>query len=120
MATDMKMMNIELGEFLLRVMDMRAGGFRFIQAHAVSIPGGFELSYTFGKDYDWATLRLVVDEKDEVPTVTNIYPTAFIYENEMKELFGVDIRLIEPDYKNKLYRIEVETPMKKEVTGDGK
>ena len=28
----------------------------------------------------------------------------------MKELFGVKIQLIEPDYNNKLYRINEETP----------
>ena len=33
------------------------------------------------------------------------------YENEMKELFGVKIQMISLDYKNKLYRIEVETPL---------
>jgi hypothetical protein len=28
----------------------------------------------------------------------------------MRELFGVKIELIEPDYHNKLYRIKAETP----------
>ena len=29
----------------------------------------------------------------------------------MKELFGVNIKMINLDYDNKLYRIEVESPM---------
>ena len=36
---------------------------------------------------------------------------AVFYENEMKELFGANIKMIETDYQNKLYRIEQETPL---------
>lgn len=38
-----------------------------------------------------------------------------LFENEMKELFGVQIKSINPDYQNKLYRIASPTPFKKEV-----
>ena len=33
----------------------------------------------------------------------------------MKELFGVKIKSINPDYDNKFFRIAVKTPFKKEV-----
>ena len=47
-------------------------------------------------------------------SITACYPYAFRYENEMKELFGVKIKSIHPDYQNKLYRIKAETPFLKE------
>ena len=37
---------------------------------------------------------------------------AFIQENEAKELFGVNITHIKPDYRDKLYRIDEEAPFK--------
>ena len=36
-----------------------------------------------------------------------------LYENEMKELFGVNIQMINLDYQNRLYRINEETPFLK-------
>ncbi|MBS4917269.1 MAG: hypothetical protein KHZ93_06810 [Clostridiales bacterium] len=45
-------------------------------------------------------------------SISNIYEPAFLYENEITDLFGVPIQLISPDYKGKLYRIEQQTPFK--------
>ena len=104
---------VTTGDFLMKVMEMKNDQYRLMQAHAVSIENGYELSYTFGKDYEWVTLRLVIDENEEVPTITNIYKPAFLYANEMAELFGVKIRMISVDYHDKLYRIDDKTPMKK-------
>ncbi len=104
---------VETGGFLMKVMEMKEEHFRIMQAHAVSTENGYELSYTFGRDYEWTTLRLVIGEDEDVPTITNIYPAAFLYENEMAELFGVRIKMVEPDFHDKLYRIKDTTPMKK-------
>ena len=53
-------------------------------------------------------------ELDEaVASITLIYPCAFLQEIEAEQLFGVKIKTIKPDYKDKLYRIDVETPFKK-------
>ena len=45
-------------------------------------------------------------------SITQIYPCAFLQENEAAELFGVHIENITMDYKHKLYRIEADTPFK--------
>ena len=74
--------------------------------------GKYELSYSFADDvtYQLTTLRVVIDVDAKVPSITEIVPQAIFYENEMKELFGVNIEMIALDYKNKLYRIEEEAP----------
>ena len=51
-----------------------------------------------------------MDKDTEVCSITEFYPYAFLYENEMKELFGVNILLIGLDYQKKLYRLKEETP----------
>ncbi|MBR6228933.1 MAG: NADH-quinone oxidoreductase subunit C [Eubacterium sp.] len=104
---------IGVGDLLASVMKMKKRGMRLSQACAAYIDDKFELSYSFADDvtYEYETLRLVIDTDTEVPSITEIVPPAVFYENEMKELFGVKIRMISLDYKNKLYRIEVEQPL---------
>lgn len=99
------------------VMEMKAKKLRLSQACAVYVNEKYELSYSFADDesYQYTTLRVVIDTDTEVSSITEFYPYAFLYENEMKELFGVKIKFINLDYNNKLYRIKTETPfLKKE------
>ena len=104
---------IEVGQLLSKVMELKKAGLRLSQACAAVSKGNLELSYSFVNDetYEFITLRLVVDDKTEVPSITEVVPAAVFYENEMKELFGANIKMIETDYQNKLYRIEQETPL---------
>jgi ech hydrogenase subunit D len=39
-----------------------------------------------------------------------IYPNAFLYENEIHDLFGVSIKDIALDYHGTLYRTSIKTP----------
>ena len=94
-------------------MKKKNQGLRLSQACAVSKDGKYELSYSFADDatMQYTTLRVVCDLDTEIPSITPFYPYAFLYENEMKELFGVNIIMINVDFQNKLYRLGVETPM---------
>lgn len=107
---------IEADKLLNRVMEMKNQGLRLSQACAAYVNKKYELSYSFAEDetYQYITLRIVIDPEVEIPSITQFYPFAFLYENEMKELFGVKIQMINLDYDNKLYRIQAETPFKKE------
>ena len=99
------------------VMKKKNQGLRLSQACAVFKDGKYELSYSFAndEDYQYTTLRIVMDTDVEISSITAFYPYAFLYENEMKELFGVKINMISLDYNDKLYRIQTETPfLKKE------
>ena len=104
---------ISAAEFFPAVVHMKTENWRLVQICASCIEGGYEMSYSFCLKYDMVTLRLEVAEDEEVASITQIYPCAFIQENEAEELFGVKIKTIKPDYKDKLYRIDVETPFKK-------
>ncbi len=104
---------IEVGDLLPKVMRVKKDGMRLSQACAAYINEKFELSYSFADDttYQYTTLRLVIDPDVEVPSITEVIPPAVFYENEMKELFGVKIKMISLDYNNKLYRIKVQNPL---------
>ena len=86
--------------------------YHLIQQCATRVPDAYELIYTFGKDLEMKNLKMVLPENQEISSITSIYPCAFIYENEMHDLFGVQIKMINIDYEGKLYRTAIETPFK--------
>lgn len=106
---------IDVENLLERVMYQKKMNHRLSQICAVYVNDKLELSYSFADDEtnQYHNLRLIVDKETEVYSITEFYPYAFLYENEMKELFGVNVQMINLDYNNKLYRIDEETPFLK-------
>lgn len=90
----------------------KADGYRLVQICSVRTNDGYEVTYSFSIEYEMQNYRVIIKTDDEVPSITGAYPSAFLYENEIRELFGVKIEQINVDFKNKLYRIDVETPFK--------
>lgn len=121
-----ELIQIQKGELLSKCMELKKDGLRFSQACAAFFDGNYELSYSFANDetYEYKTLRLIAGLDEEIPSVTDIIPTAVFYENEMAEMYGVKIKMISLDYHNRLYRIEEEAPLlpkdarKAEVSAD--
>ncbi len=103
---------IPLQILLPEVLERKKAGMRLSQACASYLDGKFELSYSFADDenLNYETLRVLAGLNEPVPTISDMYPYAAFYENEMKELFGVNIHLIDPDYHDKFYRIKAQTP----------
>ena len=99
-------------ELLGEVMKMKNRNLRLSQICCAYSNGKIELSYSFAgnETNEYINLRVVIDKEEEICSITELYPYAFLYENEMKELFGVKINMINMDYKNQLYRIKDEAP----------
>ena len=91
---------------------LKFAGYHLIQQCATRIPDAYELIYTFGKELEMKNLKIVLPQDKEISSITSIFPCAFIYENEMHDLFGVDIKMINIDFEGKLYRTAIETPFK--------
>lgn len=113
MAYQSEIKRITMSEFFPEIVEMKAKNWRLVQICAVSVAEGYEMSYSFCKDYEMVTLRLEVGTDEEVASITQIYPCAFLQENEAAELFGVKITNIQTDYHNRLYRIDETAPFKK-------
>lgn len=88
----------------------KMNGWRLAQICAVTVDDGYEMSYSFVKDQNMDTLRIYLASKEPIISLTQIYPCAFLQENETAELFGVNIENITMDYKHKLYRIDEQAP----------
>ena len=63
------------------VMKNKNQGLRLSQACAVFKDGKYELSYSFAndEDYQYTTLRIVMDTDVEISSITAFYPYAFLY-----------------------------------------
>ena len=87
-------------------------GWRFIQTHAVNTDSGIDLYYSFMKNGRIENLKVAGVTKDQpVPSITDMFLAAFVFENEARELFGVDMRDIAIDFAGALYAPAEAEPM---------
>jgi ech hydrogenase subunit D len=96
---------IEIGALLPETDALRSAGWRLVQVLCVGSADGAELSYSFGLDLEMRSLRVTVPAETPLPSVTAIYPGAFLYENEIRDLFGVRIERIAGDWEGKVYDV---------------
>lgn len=90
----------------------KADGWRYIQTLAVNTEQGIDLLYSFMKDdvLENVTIK-ALDGEAVVPSITGSYLAAFVFENEIHDLFGVSISNIAIDFKGNFYRVSQKDPM---------
>ncbi len=106
---------IAIDELLTRAQKYKDNGWRLVQifARALKDDAGNEITYSFGDDYELEHLRITAAPGAKVPSISQIFAPAFLYENEMHDLFGVEVENISLDFKGTFYKLGAETPMKK-------
>lgn len=80
-------------------------GLRLVGVTAVEIKKDdtFDVLYHFDKDLELSHIRLNVPTKDPVPSISGVYFPALLYENEIKDQFGVNFQNILIDFGCTLY-----------------
>lgn len=74
----------------------------------------FQIDYSFDLKGELKTLRITVPfEEAEIPSISSIYWAAFIYENEIHDLFEIDFPGLALDYGGNFYRIISKPPWRK-------
>ena len=103
--------------FLARVGEYQEDGWRLAIINTTSIlpaegmeEGAFDVSWSFAKDDRLEHLRQRVLPGEEVPSISASFGAAFLYENEMRELFGVNVTGIALDLKGQLYKTATIVP----------
>ena len=113
MAIAQEFITLPLGELRATAHRMKDEGYRFIQTHAVYNEPDVDLYYSFMKDGKITNWRIEgVTKEDAVPSITDIFLAAFVFENEARELFGVDMRDIAIDFQGALYAPAESEPMR--------
>ncbi len=88
-----------------------ASGHRLVQICCTRLEQALQLTYSFDRDYHLFHLRLEVGgEAPALPSLSNLSPAAFTYENEIHDLFGVTFSGLNPDYKGRFYRMAAQFP----------
>jgi NADH:ubiquinone oxidoreductase subunit C len=62
----------------------------------------FEVIYHFEKDLEIINLRIKIGKGEPLPSISNILLGAVLNENEMMEMFGLDIIGMAIDFKNRM------------------
>ena len=92
--------------------EKKAEGWRFVQLLAVNTDDGIDLIYSFMKDSPLVNYEIKgVQKGTVVPSITDQFLAAFVFENETHDLFGVDIKGIAIDFGGNFYAVSQKEPM---------
>ena len=89
-----------------------AAGAPEAEAPAEPAPTGdvFEVSWAFARGTEFETIRQTVAAGEQIPSVSDFFGAAFLYENEIRELFGIDVTGVNVDLKGQLYKTAQRVP----------
>ena len=87
-------------------------GWRFVQVLAVNTEDGIDVQYSFMKDglLENSTVKGLT-KQDVIPSITDNFLAAFVFENEIHDLFGVNIEGIAIDFQGEFYSLSAREPM---------
>ena len=103
--------NIEESNLTGSVEEYKRLGYRLVQISCTALePDRFEVTYSFDKGLSFENLRVTIPTGTILPSVSGIFAGTFLYENEIKELFGVGFKDISIDYNGTLYKKRKSTP----------
>jgi ech hydrogenase subunit D len=98
--------------------ELARGGWRLALINATAVlpeagaeEGAVELCWSFERGGRLVHLRRRVAHGEAVPSLSGLYGSAFLYENEIRELFGVEVTGLLVDFKGELYRTSTRVPL---------
>jgi len=101
---------MEIGKLIGAVEELRNDGYRLVQIGCGKFGDIFEINYSFDMEGRFQNLRICIAAETEVPSISGIYWGAFIYENEMHDLFGIRVKGMNIDFHGNLIRTSVSYP----------
>lgn len=110
--------SVALDDLIREVEGLHADGYRLVQIGCTDVGGAYEVNYSFDKGYRFRNLRLTVGPETEVPSISGIYWGAFVYENEMHDLFGIPVTGINIDFKGTFIKTGEKYPFSVTRRGD--
>lgn len=103
---------IKLEEVHDKAAQLKEEVYRFVQTHAVYNEPNVDLFYTWMKDGVLYNYKVEgVSHDTPVQSITDLFLAAFVFENEYRELFDVNVQDIAIDFGGKFYDLSEEAPM---------
>ncbi len=103
---------LEIEDIHSHAQSRKDEGWRYVQMLAVNTDEGIDLIYSFMKD-GFLENNVVkgVTKENVIPSISDIFIEAFVFENETHDLFGVNIQNIAIDFHGLFYSLSVDEPM---------
>jgi ech hydrogenase subunit D len=102
---------IATSDLLETVSNIKSAGYRLGQACATKLDDSIEVMYSFEKDNLLKNYVVSIpDTSPELQSITAIFWPAFIYENEMHDLFGIRFLNLALDYEGHFFKLAGKTP----------
>ncbi len=92
--------------------ERKRDGWRYVQTLAVNKEDAVDIVYSFMKDgvLDNKVVRDVPRDA-VIPSITDLFLEAFVFENEIHDLFGVKVSDIAIDFGGNFYQLSCKEPM---------
>ena len=108
------------GTLVAEVTSRREQGWRLVQIGATRLGELVELNYSFDRDMAFLNVRVQIPETAlRLPSVSGVYWCAFLYENEIHDLFGVAFEGLVLDFKGSLYKTAIPAPFAGRTAASG-
>ncbi|MCX6656921.1 MAG: FAD-dependent oxidoreductase [Candidatus Bathyarchaeota archaeon] len=96
----------EKSEMFNKLSELKAQGARLITITALDHDKEIEYVYNFARDLNVVNLRVKTSRREPMPSISSLYPSAFLFENELQDLFKIQVSGISVDFGGKLLTIE--------------
>ncbi len=107
---EQRIIETDLSCLLPAVTARKNEGCRLVAITATTNGNRYELCYSFDILYRVQTHRVILTKGDALPSITGIYPSAFVYENELQDIFGIAVTSSQAPARDKRPRIRVTYP----------
>ena len=101
--------HIEKVDILNKTRDMKNAGYRLVQMHALP---DLTLLYHFEMNEESLVLSFSAEGSEPVESISSVFSYAFMYENEVKDLFGVDFANMNLDFNGHFYDTTIKMPFR--------
>lgn len=100
---------VTVEELVDRATQYAKDGYRLIQIHCSKTPTEMFIIYTFEKEdiFVCENIKLNVQVGDTIPSISGIFFAAFLYENEIHDLYGVNVSGMAVDFQGTFYQTAV-------------
>ena len=93
------LIDIPISEIETETQNMLNSGYRFMTATCVdNADDSCDIFYHFAKNMTYQNYRIKVKKNEVVPSISKIFFCAVLVENEIKELFGINIKDLAIDF----------------------
>ncbi|WP_461752459.1 NADH-quinone oxidoreductase subunit C [Methanocorpusculum sp.] len=92
---------------------MKNGGYRLVVVTCTPADEGYYITYSFEKETDLRHYRITVAKGMKIPSIGSSYGGAFVYENEIHDLYGFEFEGMSLDFGGTFIKTSVPYPFKK-------